>query len=121
MKLQTIVQPVLMSHKIGQEFLTSKPKPPLIDQQCILYNFKCDQAMLVMSDTPTAICSYALMDMKARPCQCTNTMIIDVQAGFRMTIAVAFVLKNARNEMILIKQLSLSKTHMLMQLRQARF
>ena len=48
-------------------------------------------AMLVMSDTPVAICSYALMDIEARPRQCTNTMIIDTQAGFRMTFATVLV------------------------------
>ena len=42
-KLQTIVQPVFTSHKIVQEFPTSEPKPQLIDQQCVVYNFKCDQ------------------------------------------------------------------------------
>ena len=48
-------------------------------------------AMLVMSDTPVAICSYASMDIEARPRQCANTMIIDTQAGFRMTFAIVLV------------------------------
>ena len=42
-KLQTIVQPVFTSRKIAQEFPTSEWKPQLIDQQCVVYNFKCDQ------------------------------------------------------------------------------
>ena len=42
-KLQTIVQPVFTSRKIAQEFPTSEPKPQLIDQQCVVHNFKCDQ------------------------------------------------------------------------------
>ena len=42
-KLQTIVQPVFTSRKIAQEFPTSEPKPQLIDQQCVVYNFKCDR------------------------------------------------------------------------------
>ena len=42
-KLQTIVQPVFTSRKIAQEFPTSELKPQLIDQQCVVYNFKCDQ------------------------------------------------------------------------------
>ena len=41
-KLQTIVQPVFTSCKIAQEFPTSEPTPQLIDQQCVVYNFKCD-------------------------------------------------------------------------------
>ena len=35
-----------------------------------------------------ATCSYALMDIEARPRQCANTMIIDTQAGFRMTFTI---------------------------------
>jgi len=42
-KLQTSVQPVFTSRKIAQEFPTSEPKPQFIDQQCVVYNFKCDQ------------------------------------------------------------------------------
>ena len=42
-KLQTTVQPVFMSRKIAQEFPTGGPKPQLIDQQCVVYQFKCDQ------------------------------------------------------------------------------
>ena len=42
-KLQTIVQPVFTSLKIAQEFLRSKPKPQLVDQQCVVYNVQCDQ------------------------------------------------------------------------------
>ena len=36
--------------------------------------------MLVMSDTPVVICSYALIDIEARPCQCVKNLIIDKQA-----------------------------------------
>ena len=42
-KLQTIVQLVFTSRKIAQEFQTNEPKPQLIAQQCVVYNFKCDQ------------------------------------------------------------------------------
>ena len=42
-KLQTIVQPVFTSRKIAQELPTNEPKPQLIDQQCVVYNFKYDQ------------------------------------------------------------------------------
>ena len=66
----------------------SEPKPQLIDQQCVVYNFKCDQWMLVMSDTPVDICSYVSTDIEARPRQFVRTMIIDTQAGFRMTFTV---------------------------------
>ena len=45
-------------------------------------------AMLVMSDTPVVICSYVSTDIEARPRQFVSTMIIDTQAGFRMTFTV---------------------------------
>ena len=45
-------------------------------------------AMLVMSDTPVDICLYMSTDIEARPHQFVSTMIIDTQAGFRMTFTV---------------------------------
>ena len=54
-----------------------------------------------MSDTPVGICSYASMDIEARPSQCASTMIVDTQAGFRMTFTVVFMCwKNARISLI---------------------
>jgi len=38
-----------------------------------------------------AICSYALMDIEARPRQYAITMIVDTQAGFQMTFAIVLV------------------------------
>ena len=39
----TTPQSVFTRRKIVQEFPTSEPKFQLIDQQCVVYNFKCDQ------------------------------------------------------------------------------
>ena len=62
---------------------------------------KCDQCDAGYVGTPVAICSYALMDIEARPRQCANTMIIDTQAGFRMTFAIVLAYcKNARTSLI---------------------
>ena len=47
--------------------------------------------MLVMLDTPVAICLYALMDIEERPHQCADTMIIEMQAGFWMTFAIVLM------------------------------
>ena len=41
-RLQTAVQPVFTSRKITQEIPTGEPKPQLIDQQCVVYQFKSD-------------------------------------------------------------------------------
>ena len=52
-------------------------------------------AMLVMSETPVAICSFALMDLEARPRQYAKTMILNAQVGFQMTFAILLMcLKN---------------------------
>ena len=42
-KLQAIAQPVFTSRKNAQEFPTSEPKTQLIDQECVVFDFKCDQ------------------------------------------------------------------------------
>ena len=58
-------------------------------------------AMLVMSDTPMAICSYALTNINARPRQCANNMITDAQAGIRITLTIVLICwKNARTSSI---------------------
>ena len=56
------------------------------DALCITSNVT--SAMLVMSDTPVAISSYALMDIEERPRQCANTMTVDTRAGFQMTFTI---------------------------------
>ena len=58
-------------------------------------------AMLVMSDTPVDICLYMSTDIEARPHQFVSTMIIDTQAGFRMTFTVVLrCWNNARTSLI---------------------
>ena len=42
-KLQAIVLPVFTSREIALEFPTSEPKTQLIDQECVVFDFKCDQ------------------------------------------------------------------------------
>ena len=79
-KLQVNVQPVFTSRKIAHEFPTNEPNPQLIDQQCVVYNISSvTSAMVVMSDTPVDICSYASTDIEARPRQFVSTMIRDTQ------------------------------------------
>ena len=73
--------------KIVQDALQAKSQ--LIDQQCVVYNSGVTSVMLVMLDTPVAICSQALMDIEARPRQkhCDNKQ----QAGFRVTFAIVIM------------------------------
>ena len=41
-KLQTTVQPIFVSRKIGQDLKECETKPQLVNQQCIAYQFKCN-------------------------------------------------------------------------------
>ena len=41
-KIPTTIQPVFVSHKIGQELTLRETKPPVVNQQCIVYKFECD-------------------------------------------------------------------------------
>ena len=115
-KLQSTVQTVFTSCKIAQEFPTGEPKPQLIDQQCIVYQFECDQcdAGYVRYTRGHLFVCVDGHRIEARPRQCINIMIIDTQAWFRMTFTIALlkVLKKCQNkfdclvnEMLLIKQL----------------
>ena len=112
-KFQTIVQPVFTSCKIAQAFPTSEQKPQLIDQQCVVYNFKCDHCDAGYVGYIRGHLLYALMDIEARPRPCTSIMIIDTQAGFQMTFTVVLMCwKKCQNnfdcfinEMFLMKQL----------------
>ena len=121
-KLQTTVQPLFTSRKIAQEFLTGELKPRLIDQQCVVYHFKCDRCN-------TAYVGYIRWQLfvcvnghrtktfsnywEKRPCQCAEAMITDKQAWFHGDLRNCFkVLETCQNkfdcfvnEMLLIKQL----------------
>ena len=41
-KIQTTVQPVFVSQKIGRDLKLQEAKPPIVNQQCLVYKFKCD-------------------------------------------------------------------------------
>ena len=41
-KLQTTIQPVFVSRKIGQDLKGCETKPQLVNQQCVVYQFKCN-------------------------------------------------------------------------------
>ncbi|XP_078372460.1 uncharacterized protein LOC144656110 [Oculina patagonica] len=41
-KLQTTVQPVFVSRKIGQHLQECETKPQLVNHQCVVYQFKCN-------------------------------------------------------------------------------
>ena len=41
-KLQITIQPIFVSRKIGQDLKECETKPQLVNQQCIVYQFKCN-------------------------------------------------------------------------------
>ena len=44
----TIQQPVFVSQKIEQELNVKETKPPIVNQQCVVYGFQCDPSKLCM-------------------------------------------------------------------------
>ena len=41
-KIDHTLQPVFKSHKICEDLKMCEPKPTIISQQCVVYNYKCD-------------------------------------------------------------------------------
>ena len=41
-KLQTTIQRIFVSRRIGQDLKECESKPQLVDQQCVVYQFKCN-------------------------------------------------------------------------------
>ena len=41
-KIQVTIQPVFVSHKIEQDLKLHEVKLPVVNQQCLVYQFKCD-------------------------------------------------------------------------------
>ena len=42
LKLNTTIQPVFASRKIEQELNVKEAKPRIVNEQCVVYNFRCD-------------------------------------------------------------------------------
>ena len=42
-KIDHTPQPVFKSRNICEDLKMSKPKPPITNQQCVVYNYQCDQ------------------------------------------------------------------------------
>ena len=42
LKINTTIQPVFVSHKIERDLKLREVKPPIVNQQCLVYLFKCD-------------------------------------------------------------------------------
>ena len=40
--IQTTVQPVFVSQKIERDLKLQEAKPPIVNQQCLVYKFQCD-------------------------------------------------------------------------------
>ena len=41
-KTHTAIQPVFVSNKIEQQLKVQEKKPPIVNQQCVVYKFQCD-------------------------------------------------------------------------------
>ena len=41
-KICVTIQPVFVSHRIEQDLKLREAKPPIVNQQCLVYKFECD-------------------------------------------------------------------------------
>ena len=41
-KIDTVIQPIFVGNKIQQELKIQERKPPIVNQNCVLYKFQCD-------------------------------------------------------------------------------
>ena len=41
--MHTTIQPLFVSRKTEQELNVKETKPPIVNQQCVVYSFQCDQ------------------------------------------------------------------------------
>ena len=42
LKVHTTIQPVVVSWKIERDLNVKETKPPIVNQQCVVYSFQCD-------------------------------------------------------------------------------
>ena len=42
LKVHTTIQPVFVSQKIEQELNVKETKPPIVNEQCVVYSVQCD-------------------------------------------------------------------------------
>ena len=100
-KLQTTIQPVFVSRKIGQELKECETKPQLANQQCVVYQFKCYQgAMLV---TRAGIYMPAWIAIKARHLQYASTMTTTTRVlSVRTSLAVSKFSRNSSTNSIVL-------------------
>ena len=42
LKVNTTIHPVFASRKIEQELNVKEAKPPIVNEQCVVYKFQCD-------------------------------------------------------------------------------
>ena len=42
LKVHTTIRPVFLSRKLERELNVKETKPPIVNQQCVVYSFQCD-------------------------------------------------------------------------------
>ena len=96
-KLQTTIQPVFVSRKIGQDLQECENKPQLVNQQCVVYQFKCNCVIQgAMLATRAGIYMPAWMAIKARHLQYASTMTTTTRVlSLRTSSAVSKLSRNA--------------------------
>ena len=97
-KLQTTIQPVFVSRKIGQDLKECETKPQLVNQQCVVSQFKYNLCVIqgAMLATRAGIYMPAWMAIKARHLQYASAMTMTTRVlSLRTSLAVSKFSRNA--------------------------
>ena len=62
-KIGVQIKPVFQLKKISQVLAPKEKKPPIVNNQCVVYKFKCDLWTQIMSGTPPDTCTNALVSI----------------------------------------------------------
>ena len=65
-KINIAIEPVFKSHKLQDEFRSNEPKPNIINQQCVVYEFQCPLCDARYVAIQPAICSNVLKNIGSR-------------------------------------------------------
>ena len=55
LKVNTTIEPVFARRKIEQELNVKEEKPPIVNEQCVVYNFQCDPRKCTHVDIYTIV------------------------------------------------------------------
>ena len=96
-KIQTTVHPVSVSQKIGRDLKLREAKPPIVNQQCLVYKFECD---LCDAGYVGGIRSFRVPVVSPTVCSLTSRVdspTSDMSVRLRLKLSTSAFLKDPEN------------------------